>query len=178
MRRPMPNPAFNPFVNPTVLPNGKVFVPTGKPVQFSYGKEDNDNYDWNPWRKIKGGFPNSVQVFFGRTVGFNVGKRRVGSKISENLIRGEFIKQRKYQVGIKNVGVTFIAQRGAYEGKPENSIQIVVMYFPSPKEPTFAKFIKNILILCEDMRIHFGQKSVYANFYKGGRPFSAYELYQ
>jgi hypothetical protein len=171
-KNPAGFPAFNPFVNPTLLPNGRVFVPLGKPHYEKIGKE---KYCFNPYKKID--FPDYAQIFIGRKVNVAIARWKVGQKIPEQLIRERFKKCRIRQIGKKDVGATFISQKGYYEGIPEHSLQIIVMFFPSKGEKTFKNFLDNILDIADILRLEFGQETVYTNFYRKGVPYKAFKVF-
>lgn len=173
VKRRINPPQFNPFVNPTVLPNGRVFIPTHAPVYLT----DNEELEINPYERRRIGFLDSAQFFVGRKVNLPTSKRyKVGSKVPVQDIQDTFNKLRGLQIGRKKVGVTVISQRGLYKGQPENSIQIIVFYSPSEKEPSFRAFEKNMLYIAEDIADIFGQESIIVNFYKKGLPFRAYDV--
>ena len=163
---------FNPFVNPTVLSNGRVYIPTGNPVVMKRGSILS-----NPVRKIEEGFLSFAQIVIARTVSHDYGVVPVGHLFPVNQVSDEFKKIRRGQIPLESIGATFISQKGVFEGAlDEESLQIIVYFFPVKREETLDVFKENILRISEFLTDFLSQKTANVNFYKKGIPDTAWEV--
>lgn len=135
------------------------FVPTGRPLRLGSKSK-------RPMGRVEEYGPaQQVTLIVGQDKG-KLPKNRAAScarkpaKFSPAAIDHEFLKLRGLQVGRTQVGATRTSGRGFFQGRPENSLAFEIAYIPTPDEPTFDVFKRNMDRLAERIGEHFCQDSV------------------
>jgi hypothetical protein len=171
MRKPVKfNNPFNPLAcltGPTVLGNGRVFIPTGQPIYLGDAIEHK-----NP-RRVDEPLPDYAQCFIG--LYSSILHRGKNNPITAEEIRDYINEARILRIGIKKSGVSVIGQLGVWEGDKEPSVQVLIFFKPTEHEWSYAGFKDSIFALLESLIVKFGQYSILLNFYREGKPESSYQ---
>lgn len=129
------------------------YVPVGKPRSVTFGKVE-------PY-----GPAQSITLYVGQNRGEQA-KNQSGAcarrprRFSAEEMDRSFAKLRAKQVGTGNVQATARAQRGWYEGAPEESQSYEVAFIPSDNEKTYDKFVEHMNAVAEGLAEEYCQDSV------------------
>lgn len=92
-----------------------------------------------------------------------------GPLVKVEAVDREFYARRKEQVGAKNVGATRSVNKGYYEGAPERSVSMQVIFVPNEREPTPEVFRQNMAKIADAMARKFCQDSVILSWDSEGK---------
>ena len=165
---------FNPLYQPTVFPDGRVFIPTEPPVFVNLVGHKGTTFTPNPKKKVE--FSDYAQAFVGQDTSFGHVYGPAGQKLTLIGIRDHFRLLRGEQlIGTDKVGGTFIEQKGLWEGAPEDSIQVLISRLGGEK--SYDVFKANVLDLLDQLVVDYGQEVIPVNFYRQGSPDEAFLFY-
>ncbi|MCX5791852.1 MAG: hypothetical protein NTY45_06475, partial [Elusimicrobia bacterium] len=128
LRKQIPFIPLGIFSGPQVLPNGRIFIPTGPPMYI------------NSLSTVKKSvqtplpFPDYAQVVV-RSHSDRVNKDYTPEELGDYVHGGRCV-----QTSTDSAAVTVIAQTGIYNGESAGSVQLIFGYNKSDREPGFKDF--------------------------------------
>jgi len=122
----------------------------------------------NFWRKrslgLSGvgtyGLGTKASLLIGRKTGLNYSGWREGETINPVALVSAVANRRAKQVGLDGANLSAVDQRGRYQGEPEPSVRVDMIWIPSKREPSRAAFYKNIRMLAQQVAGDLAQREV------------------
>ena len=109
----------------------------------------------------------AVVLYIGRKAGLTYGGWREGQAIPDSRAVQVVSRRREQQIGSFDATITHA--EGYYRGKPEESIQVRIIFVPSPRERTFQAFSRNIRQLAQRVAADLAQREVLIDWQVPGK---------
>lgn len=106
------------------------------------------------------GIGTKASLYIGRKTGLRYSGWKEGETINPTSLLIAVARRREDQVGETNVNFSSVKMDGRYQGSPEKSARVDLIWIPSKREPTARKFFSNITKLAQQIAGDLAQREV------------------